>query len=189
MKKALLFSVIVLGAARCHAGPIVTANVTPLGGGIYGFDVFIDDPADQKASWFVTQLTFTGNIMQLKAGPASVNDNVNAGLFDGFFGYNKLLDSYFFEPFTSRTESPGIVETSSSYAITAGSGGGSELDKVQIAYLAVAGESVQYSGTISRLGVDYAVSGILAVPEPATWLLLALGAAAAAIMHRRRGNR
>jgi hypothetical protein len=188
-----------LPGGESDAVPVLYADVTLLSGNLIGYSIYADDLITSNYSaWFLDGLTFTGNIQQLKVGKNSVNDNLTAEGFDGFGGYDMTRDSYFFKPFTdnlvSTDEVPGIVETLTSYGITAGSGGGSELRKAQIAYIVASGD-LQVSGVMARaLGTgkagNFAFNGVFAVPEPGTLSMLAVGSAVlvpvALRMRRRR---
>lgn len=215
MKKVLFFALALLATTVAQAAPIVGVSqdgnpgdvdaqpildtvITDLGGGLFGYSVFLDDLVPNNAGpYFLDNLTFTGAIVQDKAGKNNnlpVDDEETAAGFDGVFGYDMTLDSYFFTPFTNNlVDPPGVVETANSYSITAGSGGGSSLQKAQVAYIVASGP-IQVSGLVSRAIVgaaadNFLMSGVIAVPEPTTWAMLVMGAAALVPVIRRRRSR
>jgi threonine dehydrogenase-like Zn-dependent dehydrogenase len=209
MKKLLLALLVlsllpaVASAGLVNSGTIGTyikwEAYDDLGGGVTRYDVYLDDPADGSASYFLGALGFTGTINQDAAfGALAVNDEVNATTFDGVgggFTYVKASDSFFFTPFTANTVAPGITDTAPllpegfvarTYAITAGSGGGSKLDFVQIAQIVASG-SVDVDGTVARLGIVTPASGTMTpIPEPSTFVLLGMGAVGLAFLAKRR---
>ena len=150
------------------------------------YEVFLDDPANGSSSYFLGALGFTGTIGQNNAffGGLVVNDEVLAAAQNGNFGYVESTDSYFYTPFTANTVAPGITDTAlatlgfapRTYAITAGSGGGSKLDYTQIAQIVASGD-VAVAGTVARLGIVVPHSGTMSaiIPEPSTFVLLGLG--------------
>lgn len=214
MKKVLFFALALLATTVAQAAPIVGVSqdgnpgdvdaqpildtvITDLGGGLFGYSVFLDDLVPNNAGpYFLDNLTFTGAIVQDKAGAKNnfdVDDEDTALGFDGF-NYDMLRDSYFYSPFTSNlVDPPGIVAGPNSYSITAGSGGGSSLQKAQVAYIVASGP-IQVSGLVSRAIVgaaadNFLMSGVIAVPEPTTWAMLVMGAAALVPVIRRRRSR
>ncbi|MGE0536962.1 MAG: Calx-beta domain-containing protein [Pirellulales bacterium] len=142
------------------AAPFIRYVATDVGNGLTAYDIFLDDPSDSLRSYFAG-LQFNGAINQLSGpGTLPVNDNQAAATLHGTGGYDRLLDSYFFSPFTEFLVAPGIVQTASSYAIQAGTGGGSALDLVQLAHIVAAGD-LSFAGVIGRSGSTIDVSGVL----------------------------
>lgn len=200
MKKTLFVALFAMVAASASAAPIITADVADLGGGLLSYTVYVDDDANASASYFLDNLAFTGKILQDKAGIKAANQNVivdteeDADAWDGA-NYDKLMDSWFTAPWTSNTVDPGFVDSldgaagllDRTYAITAGSGGGSTLDKVQVAYIVAEGP-ISYAGLIGRQGANFGVQGVLAIPEPSTAILLGLGGLAMIGIARRRSR-
>ncbi|MGD9647930.1 MAG: PKD domain-containing protein [Pirellulales bacterium] len=140
-----------------------TVSVVPtdLGGGYVGYNVYLDDPDDVFLSYFVTNFQFSGPINQIKAfNTINVHDNITANTLDGQGGYDKTLDSYFFAPFTDNLAGLGLVQSTNGYEITAGTGGGSQYDLVQLAYIVATGD-VAYSGLVAHNASQVAVSGLL----------------------------
>lgn len=140
-----------------------TVNVVPtdLGGGYVGYSVYLDDPDNVYLSYFVRDFQFTGTINQIQAfGTTTVNDNVTAAALHGQGGYDKNFDSYFYVPFTTNAAGQGIVQSTNSYAITAGTGGGSQYDVIQLAYIVAIGD-VAYSGVVAHNASQVTVSGVL----------------------------
>jgi Ca2+-binding RTX toxin-like protein len=147
--------------SRSMLTAVVSVTPTDLGGGYTGYSVYLDDPDNVSLSYFVTNFQFSGPINQIKAfGTLNVNDNVTADTLHGQGGYDKTLDSYFFVPFTSNLAGLGLVQSTNSYEITAGTGGGSQYDFIQLAYIVASGD-VAYSGLIAHNASQIAVSGIL----------------------------
>ena len=150
------------------AGAVVSVVPTDLGGGLTAFDIYIDDPDNVNLSYFVTNFQFNGPINQVQFnGVLDVNDNALATTLDGLGGYSKITDSYFFTPWTNNLAGTGIVQTGGSYQITAGTGGGSQYDFIQLARIVASG-NVTYSGLIAHNSVQVSVSGTLSVNAPPT---------------------
>lgn len=178
------------------AQPYLYAKADPLGGGLFGYRVFVDDLLeDNYSAYFLDNLTFHGNIQHLIVGKnQQIHSNDAAEDWDGFGDYDMTRDSYFFQPFTGNTVNTGIVQTDTSYGITAGSGGGSLLKNTQIAYIVVSGP-LTVSGKIARSvmgsteSANFIFQGTVVVPEPSTCALLALGAVALLPLARLRRRR
>ncbi|MBX9791659.1 MAG: PEP-CTERM sorting domain-containing protein [Pirellulales bacterium] len=159
-------------------------------GGTSFFDVFVDDPGSNPASYAVTNFKFSGVLLNNKAFFAlDVNKEADADVFAVTVGsgYVKNTDTWVGKAWTDFPGT-GIISTPSLFQVTAGTGGGSQFTKVLLAHIVATG-NVGYEGTISRLGQDYAVSGTLAVPEPGTIALGTLGALAMVPLFVRRGRR
>ena len=119
-----------------------------------------------------------------------VDDEGNAAAFDSdpTAGYDRTLDSYYFEPWASNLQGIGIVGGAPGdgfYGIVAGTGPGSQFEQLQLAYI-VSSTGLEYEGSVSRLGQSSPVVGTLPVPEPATSALRATGLLSLVLVGRRR---
>jgi hypothetical protein len=206
--KCILATAIVLVAMPALAGTItftfgpstvlLNYSTTAIGGGLTRYDVFLDDPNNSALSYFLGALTFSGVINQ-DAGNAANTQRVDssdlAAATDGNGFYSLAADSFFFQPFTDNLVGPGITDNGAAeslqqrmFAITAGSGGGSQLDVVQIAQIVAQG-NVAVSGTVSRNGQTLSVSGDnVMVPEPSTFALIAMAMLSLATFVRWRSR-
>ena len=146
------------------AGPFVSYIATDLGNGLTAYDVYLDDPNNLQLSYFADSFQFNGAINQV-SGPGSTNvhDNQTAASLDGIGGYSKLNDSYFFKPWTDNIQIQPIVQTATTYSITAGTGGGSQYDVIQLARIVASG-NVTFSGVVGRNAQATPVSGTLVAP-------------------------
>jgi hypothetical protein len=149
------------------AGPFVSYIATDLGNGLTAYDVYLDDPNNLQLSYFADSFQFNGAINQVSGpGSISVNDNQTAASLDGIGGYSKIGDSYFYKPWTDN-QSQAIVQTATTYSITAGTGGGSQYDVIQLARIVASG-NVTFSGVVGRNAQATPVSGTLVAPAAAS---------------------
>ncbi|GAH27839.1 unnamed protein product, partial [marine sediment metagenome] len=140
-------------------------------GGTYGL-TFTLDGGDGVEADFLVDMTFTGDgggqIQQVQAfGAMDVDSDNMAAWFDATpeANYDMDLDSYFFQPFPANlTDPPGIIEGPNSYYIMADTGA-AEYEDAGLAYIACTGD-VAYSGTITRRGVAFPLSGTIDAPPP-----------------------
>ena len=198
----LLVILACISAGEANAAPIVSATTTSLGGGLTGFEITIDANDGINTSMFVDDATqgglgfsITGGIQQTLAfGSIDVDDEINAASFNGIMGsgYDSSLDSYYRAPWVSNLQGMGITggaPGSSDFRIFAGTGLGSMVEVVPFAYI-VSSTDLDYAGTISRGGQDFAVSGTLSasaapVPEPGAVVQFAAGLAIVSMTLRR----
>lgn len=189
--KVALFCLAVLGwcTSTAMGAPIVTYAASSSGGTSF-FDVFIDDPGSVAGSYLVTNFQFIGNLLNNKAfGVLDVNKESDADSFAATpgSGFVKNTDTWVGKSWTDFP-GKGVISSPTLFQITAGTGGGSQFTKVQLAHIVATG-NVDFSGTVSRAGQDYEILGTLAVPEPTSVVLGACGALALAPVFVRRGLR
>lgn len=219
MKKTLL-ALLVLAvipsmaqAVLVNSGTIVMSNggstveidyqAHDIGGGLFRYDVYLDDPLNNSLSYFLQALGFSGNIKQDKGGFGKnlnkivVDDNDDAvNIWDDPPNYTAAEDSYFFQPFTLNTVGSGITDSPNTnegiqqrtYGITAGSGVDDTFDVVQIAQIVAADISIAISGGVARTGLVHTAAGnnIMWAPEPSTFALLGMGAIGLGFFVKRR---
>jgi hypothetical protein len=188
--RVALFCFVVLGLSVAPAvgAPLVTYTASSNAGTNF-FDVFIDDPGSNPASFSVTNLKFNGVLLNNKAFVVlDVNKEADADAFAAApeSGFVKETDTWVGKAWADFPGT-GVISSPTLFQVTAGTGGGSQYTKVLLAHIVATG-NIDYSGRISRAGQDFEVSGTLAVPEPTTIALGALGALALTpvFVHRRR---
>jgi hypothetical protein len=199
MRALLLLLAFVLSfASPLEAGalPVISATVTPVGGGLFGFEFAVDANDGLLASLFLdgdvpnSGFAITGDIQQIQAfGTTDVDDEGAAAAFDGDAdaGYDLTLDSYFLEPWVSNLVGIGIQggePGSNDFRIVAGTGPGSMLEVISFAYI-VSSSDLNFEGVVQRQGQTFAVSGLIPIPEPGSIWLLGTGLAWLSAFARR----
>jgi len=147
-----------------------------LGDGLYGVTFTVEGNDGEQAAFFAN-MTFEGTnggqIQQLQGylpalgdtAPRDIDTDVDAVTYDAFDpNYDKDRDSYFLSPF-AVTDVQALTQGANSYHIEAGTGGGSDYEDADLAYIVTTGD-LSYSGVISRLGVNYDAAGIVEMPLP-----------------------
>jgi hypothetical protein len=189
MRKALGGLVILALASAASADPTITWTLDYHEGSIYGF-TFTAHANDGLALSLFANATFTGAdggvIQQISVVRAGKPDNPvdcedEADTWDGLYGYEKVKDSWFGNPFALSPPASimvlsGVLPGDPAYHIEAGTGGGSHYDDAKLAYIACTG-NVSYTAVIYREGrTPPTINGKALIPEPATLLLLVAGA-------------
>jgi PEP-CTERM motif-containing protein len=162
-------------ASVSSAAPVLTWDMEDVGD-LDGFTVSVSD--DQSASWAVN-IDFWGCpgelVQYLAFGALDIDWEEDARLHDALdCTYRSYLDSWVCEGWevlptgiSGRPHEP--------YHIHVGTPPGEAFGVKRLAYLVVdEGNGICWNGVVTRLGVDYPVSGW--IPEPAASGLLALGA-------------
>jgi len=182
-----------------QATVFLTYDATPLAGGAIAYDLYFDDDSGVAGTWFAQNWTFTGDIQQTLAfGINTVSKEVDANTFDALqgvgSGYKKLEDTWVGAGFAAfpldanqNPPPPNPLDQPGLFGVSAGSDPGNKLSKVLFVHI-VADEPVAYSGNIARSGSTEFLpfSGVLAVPEPSSLALGAVGGLAIAGLVRRR---
>jgi len=148
---------------------------TNLGGGLSGWTFYIAND-DSFTAHYTVQLGFQGvdgaTIQQIAYnGAMPIHTEVMANIADGGGSppYSKALDTWVFSPFGDNTypgTNPltgsaltGFYEAANAFALSCYSGPGSAMgDNASVLYV-VANGDVGWVGTITREGLDHAVSG------------------------------
>lgn len=173
-----LAAVLGLASAALAQPPSLSWDKIDRGGAVYGYSFEVHANDGQQLSFHV-DLTFTGanggtiQQMQVNLGgdPIDVDEEDDADIFDGLGSpaYDKLVDSYLLNPFTFGSHE--AVEGPNSYYLPAGSGALSTLESAPVAHIVCSGGAtgdVSFSGTVSRDGVNYPVSGTT-IPGDTNW--------------------
>jgi hypothetical protein len=189
MNRAICLSVLLAGAAS--AAPIVSSQVTDLGGGLYSSVISLSD-GSTTGSW-AANLTFTGaggaQINQVAAfGALAVNTETDAGTYQALpgSGYTKSTDTWYYNTVFTTVLPAGVVPGANSFKAHVGTAAGVNWGEVTMLHIVSTQGALSYSGTIGRGGNNYNVSGsfdVPAIPEPAS---LAAAAAGLLLAGRRR---
>jgi len=204
MKTGLISLVVLMVATVASAAPTLSySSPVDLGGGLYGvtFGVTGGGPT---GSWAVT-LTFTSPATAInqikKGGTLNIHTEVNADTWDGNTSngvtYLKALDSWVYGDTYAGSDyevnwtpltTPYVVAPKT-YSIHVGTPGGVSYGDIDLAYIVFNGTLNDtlgtWAGTVSRGGLDYATSGSVMIPEPATMGMLALGGLSFLVRRRR----
>jgi len=154
MRRGLLWSGALVAAASGVAGadPALVSRSTPQPGGLVAHDISIDFRDGLARSGFI-QITFSGN-----------------------FDASSSLALASWPDIQSVQTGPNL------YSLQGGTGGGSQVDVVDVAQLVVPqGEAILYNAVVSRNGQSFVL-----VPEPGPGLAGACATLGVALLHRRR---
>ncbi|MBX7074792.1 MAG: hypothetical protein K1X71_16750 [Pirellulales bacterium] len=161
MHRAFVFAVaigIVAQLTAARAAPILDVFVTDLGDGYYGYDLWVDAADGEQRSLFA-ELSFNGEIQQQRAlGRIDVDSDVQAAQFSELTeaAYAMEWDSYFSSPWTENSMS--ITSGPGNYAISAGTGDGSEFERLSLGHI-VSRSPLAVSGSVARAGSNYLLAG------------------------------
>ena len=183
------------------AVPTYNSSWADVGGGLYGHTFWVDNPGAAASAWFVEMEWWGAPAAEIPAGTVPgtlinqvlafggiiVHEEANAIMYDPLDpSYDMTKDTWIMNEFGSAIMS--TTEGANYYERQSGTAAGMKYVTVDHAYI-VSDGSVKFAG---RLGVDVGgtvswtnVSGYSIVPEPATMLLLGVGALGLAIRKRR----
>lgn len=204
MRRYLVVATILSLASLAGAVPTYNSSWVDLGGGLYGHSFTVDNPGQPASAWFV-EMDWSGApagelpagavagslINQVKVfGVVVVHEELDAIAYHDPTppaNYDMSLDTWIRDEFTNAYQGGTPTEGPNLYQIQSGTFSGLQYVSVDHAYI-VSDGSVKFTG---RLGVGLVnpvwtpVSGYSVVPEPATLLLLGVGAVGLAIRKRR----
>ncbi len=178
MKNVICLSVL-LSAGVASAAPVVSAEVTDIGGGLYSSVISLSD-GSSIGSW-AANLTFSGangaQINQVLFGGATpVHSESMANAFS-FVGstYTKPTDTWYYDGAFTTVLPNGIAEGANSYRAHIGTAAGVNWGQVAMLHIVSTEGVLNYSGTIGRASQNYSPSGSITIPEPASLALAATG--------------
>ena len=204
MRKYLVVATILSLASLAGATPTYTAAWADLGGGLYGHTFTVDNSGAAASAWFV-EMDWSGApagelpagavagslVNQVKVfGVVVVDEEADAISYhdpNPPASYDMALDTWVMDEFCNAFQGGTPTEAANLYQVQSGTASGLQYITVDHAYI-VSDGSVKFTG---RLGVGLTiptwtnVSGYSVVPEPATMLLLGIGALGLAIRKRR----
>lgn len=196
-------------ATTAHADPIITATHSVTPNGNIAWEV-VFEANDGQARGALVDLKFSGNIINILAGPANPANIGDATLFEGFFGYSMAEDSWFY----SGSGQPWQTAVPSTFAGNNGGGGGIDgmdpgsteayfaygtapsnpIENALVAQIVIDSSlspagTLSIEGVLARSGQDFAVNQVFAVPEPSTLMLAAMGGCVGLVTVVRRRRR
>ena len=196
MRKYLVVATILSLVSVAGALPTYTSTVANLGGGLYGHTFTVDNLGQPASAWFIEMEWWGATAAEVPSMPATLINQVlgmgapvheeavadTAMLWDP--SYSKVLDTWIMDEFGGSVMS--TTEGANYYERQSATRPGFQYVTVDHAYI-VSDGAVKFAG---RLGVGLTnptwtpVSGY-SIPEPATMLLLGIGAMGLAIRKRR----
>jgi hypothetical protein len=179
MKNVICLSVL-LSAGVASAAPVVSADVTDIGGGLYSSVISLSD-GSSTGSW-AANLTVTGangaQINQVTAfGAVTINTESDANTYQGIVGsgYTKATDTWYYNSIFTTVLPAGIVPGANSFQAHVGTAAGVNWGEVTMLHIVSTEGVLNYSGTIGRASQNYSPSGSITIPEPASLALAATG--------------